>query len=128
MTPKTLGATQANELRDIAREEAEAKRDSDRLYAEEARLNVMVVELFGKSPKKPDVVSFSADLAESTLFCKANRNKPRGLIDTFGNSGLVRDLVHHAKLMLISGFSQDSWAKAISFSTADFRRFLLAWV
>lgn len=91
----------AFELAQRSAKQAEAKRDSDRLQAEEARLDAMVIELFGKSPEKPDVVSFAADLAEFEHqindFCKANRNTPRGLIDTFGNSGLVRDLVHHAK-------------------------------
>ena len=91
----------AFELAQRTAKQAEVKRDSDRLQAEEARLDDMVVELFGKNPKKLEVVSFSVDLAEFEHqindFCKANRNTPRGLIDTFGNTGLVRDLTHHAK-------------------------------
>ena len=77
----------AFELAQRTAKQAEVKRDSDRLQAEEARLDDMVVELFGKNPKKLEVVSFSVDLAEFEHqindFCKANRNTPRGLIDTF---------------------------------------------
>lgn len=91
----------AFELAQRSAKQAVAKRDSDRLQAEAARLDSMVVELLGKSPKQPDVVSFAADLAEFEHqindFCKAKRNTPRGLIDTFGNPGLVRSLSNHAK-------------------------------
>lgn len=86
----------AFEIAQRSAKQAEAKRESDRVQAEQARLDAMVTELFGKTSKKAEVVSFASDLAEFEHqindFCKANRNTPRGLVDTFGDSGLIRNL------------------------------------
>eukprot|EP00825_Cyclidium_porcatum_P015815 TRINITY_DN1907_c0_g1_i3.p4 TRINITY_DN1907_c0_g1~~TRINITY_DN1907_c0_g1_i3.p4 ORF type:complete len:172 (-),score=9.52 TRINITY_DN1907_c0_g1_i3:57-572(-) len=49
----------AFELAQRTAKQAEVKRDSDRLQAEEARLDDMVVELFGKNPKKLEAVSYT---------------------------------------------------------------------